>query len=82
VACVLTGHLLKDPDVTVSYHTGLDAKAAKQPLPTERPAGEYANPPVPVADELGAILHAMGVDTTGLDLAAANAASGGVGKEC
>ncbi len=82
VACVLTGHLLKDPDVTVSYHTGLDAKAAKQPLPTEKPAGEYANPPVPVADELGAILHAMGVDTTGLDLAAANAASGGVGKEC
>ena len=59
VACVLTGHILKDPDVTVGYHTGLDAKAAKQPLPTARPPGKYANPPVPVADDLDEILRAM-----------------------
>jgi len=81
VACILTGHILKDPDVTVSYHTGLDAKASKQPLPTERPPGQYANPPVPVADDLGEILRAMGVDTTGLDLSGAAKATGKVAKE-
>ena len=70
VACVLTGHLLKDPDITVGYHTGLDAKSAKQPLPTERPPGRYANPPVKVPDDLHAILHAMGVPTQGLNLSA------------
>ncbi|MCW5764623.1 MAG: threonine synthase [Phycisphaeraceae bacterium] len=68
VVCILTGHQLKDPDVTVAYHTGLDAKAAKQPLPTARPPGHWANPPVAVADDLGAILRAMGVPTEGLDL--------------
>lgn len=69
VVCILTGHILKDPDVTVGYHTGLDAKSAKQPLPTQRPHGEYANPPVKVADDLGEILRAMGVDTSTLNLA-------------
>jgi threonine synthase len=69
VVCILTGHILKDPDVTVGYHTGLDAKSAKQPLPTERPPGVHANPPVKVADDLGEILRAMGVDTTTLNLA-------------
>ncbi|MBL4590510.1 MAG: threonine synthase, partial [Phycisphaerales bacterium] len=29
VACVLTGHQLKDPDVTVNYHTGLPTKQAQ-----------------------------------------------------
>jgi len=68
VACVLTGHSLKDPDVTVGYHTGLDTKSNKQPLPTTKPPGEFANPPVKVADDLEAILKAMGVETRGLDL--------------
>ena len=31
VACVLTGHGLKDPDATVHYHTGIKTKDAKQP---------------------------------------------------
>jgi threonine synthase len=60
VACVLTGHALKDPDVTVGYHTGLNTKASAQPLPTTRPPGTLANPPVKVADNLEAILAAMG----------------------
>lgn len=61
VACVLTGHALKDPDITVGYHTGLSTKAGAQPLPTGRPSGRFANPPVKVADNLEAILAAMGV---------------------
>jgi len=73
VACVLTGHILKDPDVTVAYHTGLDAKSGKQPLPQGRPPGVYANPPVKVKDDLGDILRAMGVDTSTIDLASIGA---------
>ena len=78
VACILTGHVLKDPDVTVSYHTGLDAKAAKQPLPDsaswpESLRGRWANPPIRVPDDLGAILAAMGV--SGVDVAPAAGAA-------
>lgn len=61
VACVLTGHALKDPDITVGYHTGLNTKAAAQPLPTDRPPGRWANPPVKVKDDTEEILRAMGV---------------------
>ncbi|MDP1663072.1 MAG: threonine synthase [Phycisphaerales bacterium] len=64
VACILTGHALKDPDITVGYHTGLTTKAAPQPLPANRPDGAWANPPVKVADNLEAILTAMGVGPT------------------
>lgn len=60
VVCVLTGHLLKDPDVTVAYHTGLNMKASGVDLSAARPTGRISNPPIKVADELGAILHAMG----------------------
>ncbi len=52
VVCILTGHQLKDPDVTVGYHTGKGEKATAN--------GKYANAPVKVADELDAILAAMG----------------------
>lgn len=44
VVCVLTGHQLKDPDVTVGYHTG---------------DGEYGNKPVRVADDVEEILRVM-----------------------
>jgi enoyl reductase-like protein len=43
VVAVLTGNLLKDPTNTVAYHTG------------EWPDAAYANPPLPVAAELGAV---------------------------
>ncbi len=60
VACVLTGHALKDPDATVHYHTGMDMKQAKlPPEATTEPGGAFANRPVRVADDLDAILAAM-----------------------
>ncbi|TVQ63586.1 MAG: threonine synthase [Phycisphaerales bacterium] len=63
VACVLTGHLLKDPDVTVGYHTGIDTKGV-QAIMSERgqhaePTGAHSNRPIRVADELEAIIEAM-----------------------
>mgnify|MGYP001441034094 CR=1 FL=1 len=62
VVGILTGHVLKDPDVTVAYHTGIDTKAAAVDLSKARPAGKWSNPPVKVADDLDAILKAMGVN--------------------
>jgi threonine synthase len=43
VACVLTGHLLKDPDKTVSYHKNSE--------------GEFSNPPVEVANDIEEIIR-------------------------
>ncbi len=54
VVCVLTGHVLKDPDVTVGYHTGQGEKGGGPGAKRT-----YANAPVKVADDLGAILGAM-----------------------
>ncbi len=48
VACVLTGHALKDPDATVDFHT-------------DKPARPGSNAPIPVADDLDALLIAMGL---------------------
>jgi threonine synthase len=42
VACVLTGHVLKDPNVTVTYH-----KEGK---------GRFSNPPIEVANDLDKII--------------------------
>jgi threonine synthase len=42
VACVLTGHLLKDPDATVNYHSQM--------------ARPFSNPPVPVENDLQKII--------------------------
>ncbi len=62
VACVLTGHQLKDPDVTVGYHTGLPTKAAQRWLGEQDAGavGDAANQPIRVADDLEAIIAAMG----------------------
>ena len=60
VACVLTGHLLKDPDATVKYHTGVDMKAAQELAPRYEPHGRLTNQPIPVADDLDAIIEAVG----------------------
>ncbi len=56
--CILTGHALKDPDVTVKYHTGLDAKAAKMPEAAP-PTGVLANQPIRAADDFEAIREAI-----------------------
>ena len=62
VACVLTGHQLKDPDVTVKYHTGIDMKAAQARVAGDDippPTGTIANRPIRVPDDLKAIIDAM-----------------------
>jgi threonine synthase len=59
VVCILTGHELKDPNVTVKYHTGIDTKAVQDSAPREKPHGKLSNSPIPVADDLDAILKAL-----------------------
>jgi len=62
VVCILTGHELKDPNVTVKYHTGIDMKAAQDTAPRSEPHGKYVNRPIPVEDSLEAIITALGGD--------------------
>jgi threonine synthase len=45
VVCILTGHQLKDPDVTVNYHSNKK--------------GEFSNRPVEVKDDMEEIVEAM-----------------------
>ena len=59
VVCILTGHELKDPNATVKYHTGIDLKAAQDLAPRHKPTGTLVNEPIPVADDLEAILKAI-----------------------
>jgi threonine synthase len=66
VVCILTGHLLKDPDATVSYHTGIPMKKAVPPS-AEPIWGTLANKPIPVADDLDAICKVLGEKTPGVD---------------
>ena len=62
VVCVLTGHQLKDPDATVTYHTGIDVKAVQDVAPQAEPEGRIANRPVQVDDDLASIVAALGGD--------------------
>ncbi len=61
VVCILTGHQLKDPDLTLAYHSG-DSQLFDKKL---RPAGvteaPFANPPVVVENDDAAILKALGL---------------------
>jgi threonine synthase len=59
--CILTGHELKDPNVTVKYHTGIDMKSVQDLAPREVPTGKLANQPVQVEDDLQAILRVLGL---------------------
>ncbi|MEM1071805.1 MAG: threonine synthase [Planctomycetota bacterium] len=61
VVCVLTGHQLKDPDVTVGYHTGMDTKPLPNGGEKRDPTGLLSNQPIRVANDLDAIIAAMGV---------------------
>lgn len=59
VVCILTGHQLKDPDVTVAYHSDDEQKfdqVLRQKGVTSAP---FSNPPTVVANELPAILTAL-----------------------
>ena len=55
VVCILTGHVLKDPDATVGYHTGRYAPGKE--VEGDRP---FANLPIQVADDIDAICQAIG----------------------
>lgn len=67
VVCILTGHLLKDPDATVKYHTGIDMRKAKAPEP-EKARGELVNRPIVVPDDLDAICKVLGEKTPPIEL--------------
>ncbi|MGA2442315.1 MAG: threonine synthase [Tepidisphaeraceae bacterium] len=56
VVCIMTGHELKDANVTVKYHPGVDLSAAQELAPRKEPTGRLANRPVVVDDDLDAIL--------------------------
>ncbi len=64
VVCILTGHELKDPDATVKYHTGVDMKAVQDQAPRHAPHGRMSCPPIPVPDDLSAIIRALGASPT------------------
>lgn len=59
VVCILTGHVLKDPDATVKYHTGIDVKSVQETAPRKEPKGKMACRPIPVPDDLDAIIAAV-----------------------
>jgi len=60
VACVLTGHQLKDPDATVAYHS-LSAEELKAKYGAYGIAdARFRNPPVQVKNDLAAILDVVG----------------------
>lgn len=57
VVCVLTGHPLKDPNITVDYHTLGDEALAEKYAAYGVSAAESANQPIVVADDLDAIIR-------------------------
>ena len=59
VAGILTGHILKDPDATVKYHTGIDVKSIQDKAPRSEPTGRLACRPIAVPDDLAAIIAAI-----------------------
>jgi len=59
VACILTGHQLKDPHATVAYHSCDEAGLARDYGEFGVRLNRHANRPVPVANDLGNILDAI-----------------------
>ena len=59
VVCILTGHQLKDPTVTVGYHTGGDESAAGESSALPADAGTFANRPVSVENDLERIMAVL-----------------------
>jgi threonine synthase len=59
VVCVLTGHVLKDPDATVAYHTAdpavFEAKLGKRGVKRV----QFANRAVQVPNDLAEIVKAI-----------------------
>ena len=59
VVCILTGHQLKDPDVTVAYHSGDAQKFDEKLRPLGVTTATFANSPVVVDNDLQRILAAL-----------------------
>lgn len=59
VACVLTGHQLKDPHVTVAYHSYSEEKLKESYGEYGIATAVHANRPVPVANDLGEIIDTI-----------------------
>jgi threonine synthase len=59
VVCILTGHELKDPNVTVKYHTGIDLAAGAANAPRSEPTGRLSNRPIMVEDDLEEIIGVL-----------------------
>jgi threonine synthase len=81
VACILTGHELKDANATVKYHTGIDLKAAQDLAPMTEPHGRLSNRPFAVSDDLGAIIAALGGDASLADKVRLDPAAPALGGE-
>jgi len=56
VVCILTGHQLKDPDVTVNYHSTQGEAFAKAFSKYSVKAAHFPNRPVEVQNDLGQII--------------------------
>ena len=61
VVCILTGHQLKDPDLTMAYHSGDPQLMNKKLTPAGVTSTPFANPPVVVDNDEVAILKALGL---------------------
>jgi threonine synthase len=61
VVCILTGHQLKDPDLTMAYHSGDPVLAAKNLHTAGVVATPFANPPIVVDNDESAIVQALGL---------------------
>ncbi len=59
VACVLTGHQLKDPHATVSYHSAGRDELAERYGSYGISRTPHRNQPVPVANDLGSIIDTI-----------------------
>jgi len=59
VACVLTGHLLKDPDATVGYHAYEGEQFSEKFGRFGVARARHANRPIPVADDIEEILRVL-----------------------
>ena len=59
VVCILTGHALKDPNVTVDYHSRADLGELEKYQQVGVSKAAFANTPVVVPDDLDRIIHAV-----------------------
>ncbi len=59
VVCILTGHQLKDPDVTVAYHSGKPGSLDQSLTAHGVSAVPYANRPIVVDNDFDAIMDVL-----------------------